>query len=113
MPENIKQRVTISFLISFFVICLSCGKAIYTSYTPDDYALMSSSLPISFYLNQGRFVQGIVYEFINYLGLTIPYTSFAFSILCSNSFLSKVETENKFSERIAWDISKDIQSNNY
>lgn len=81
LKKNECRRDLIVFLFSLFVAFLGSYKAISSVYMPDDFLLASSRMPISFYLNQGRFVQAIVTWWLNNTNVNIISTSSIFTPL--------------------------------
>jgi len=86
MRKFLNKKVIILILISFFIILLGNGKTLYTAYTPDDYMLSETQVPLAFYLQQGRFIQGLLVFYLNYLDYPVTYTGFLFSLLFFLSF---------------------------
>lgn len=65
------QTIWICTIIGFIVLLLSCSRAIFSIYMPDDYLLSMTHMPVAFYMQQGRFVQGAFTWLFNSLNITI------------------------------------------
>lgn len=76
-----KKTIFYSSIISFLLFVLCSGRAIFSAYTPDDYLVNVEKLPLAFFLQQGRFVQGTISAIFNYLNLSLTSSGFAFEIL--------------------------------
>jgi len=75
------NKIVISSLLCFFVMLLGCSRSLFIVYMPDDFLLASQNMPMSFYLNQGRFVQAIITGFFNYTHINIVSSSPIFTPL--------------------------------
>ncbi|WP_230479658.1 glucosyltransferase domain-containing protein [Erwinia amylovora] len=67
--------------VSFFLMFLGTSRTMFSVYMPDDYLLASQTMPLSFYLNQGRFVQALITFFFNDSGINIISSSPVFTPL--------------------------------
>ncbi|EUK18144.1 glucosyltransferase domain-containing protein [Commensalibacter papalotli (ex Servin-Garciduenas et al. 2014)] len=76
-----KKSILYCSIISFLLFFLSCGRALFSAYTPDDYLVNVEKLPLAFFLQQGRFVQGTISVIFNRLNLSLTSSGFAFEIL--------------------------------
>lgn len=76
-----KKVIFYSSIISFLLFVLCSGRAIFSAYTPDDYLVNVEKLPLAFFLQQGRFVQGTISAIFNHLNLSLTSSGFAFEIL--------------------------------
>lgn len=54
---------------------LGCSRAMFSVYMPDDYLLQMKDVPLSFYMQQGRFVQAAITWVFNSLGVNIVSSS--------------------------------------
>ncbi|MFT9063686.1 MAG: hypothetical protein ABF430_07755 [Acetobacter persici] len=80
------QRITenpfiLLFLAIFSVSIFSFGQALLPGYTPDDFLTGSTFLPTAFFLNQGRFTEGLIVLCMNSLHLTMFNVGFGFECL--------------------------------
>ena len=63
--DEIGREKSLAFMVlfSFVVMMLGSSRSIYGVYMPDDFLLASQKMPMSFYLNQGRFIQAAITGF--------------------------------------------------
>ncbi|WP_276725581.1 glucosyltransferase domain-containing protein [Pantoea septica] len=85
----------------FFIMLLGCSRTMFGVYMPDDYLLASQKMPMSFYLNQGRFIQAIITGLFNYFNYNIISSSpiftplfFLFTSLSSSLFVLSIIPRN-------------------
>lgn len=81
--NTIEREKAIAWMVffSFIIMMLGCSRTIYNVYTPDDFLLASQKMPLSFYLNQGRFIQAVITGFFNYIDINIISSSPIFTPL--------------------------------
>lgn len=70
-----RKRIFIATIISMVVMYLGCSRAMFSTYMPDDYLLQMRDVPLSFYMQQGRFVQAGITWVFNSLGVNIVSSS--------------------------------------
>lgn len=75
------KSILYSSILSFLLFVLCSGRALFSAYTPDDYLVNVEKLPLAFFLQQGRFVQGTISYIFNHLNLSLTSSGFAFEIL--------------------------------
>lgn len=81
--DEIGREKSLAFMVlfSFVVMMLGSSRSIYGVYMPDDFLLASQKMPMSFYLNQGRFIQAAITGFFNYIDINIVSSSPIFTPL--------------------------------
>lgn len=84
--QNHMQKITEKPFIILFVAVLSAslfsfGQVLLPGYTPDDFLTGSTFLPTAFFLNQGRFTEGLIVHFMNSLHLSMFNVGFGFECL--------------------------------
>ena len=76
---NGSKNVIILYIFTLIVVFLGTSKSIFSVYMPDDYLLASTQMPISFYLNQGRFIQAITTMWFNHSNINVISASSIFT----------------------------------
>ncbi|UBN55322.1 glucosyltransferase domain-containing protein [Pantoea agglomerans] len=81
--DDVGREKSLAFMVffSFVVMMLGSSRSIYGVYMPDDFLLASQKMPMSFYLNQGRFIQAVITGFFNYIDINIVSSSPIFTPL--------------------------------
>ncbi|EHD14208.1 hypothetical protein CIN_01400 [Commensalibacter intestini A911] len=98
-----RTNIIISFITCFIISILCYGRTFFSAYTPDDYLYNVQKIPLAFFLQQGRFIQGAISFIFNQLNISLTSSGFAFEVLffasfsiCTTYFVYYLTNKNNF-----------------
>jgi len=95
-----RKIIIICTALCFIFMYILLNQTISNIYMPDDYLLSSEKMPTSFYMSQGRFIQGFINCFYNIIDVNIVSGSTLFTpifllttSLVASTFVTKISKE--------------------